>query len=140
MSLQTVKSQPKYGLIKRQPTTTGGVKAKRPQIFQVDDDDDDEDVSKSKDFKTINQEVFRKSIATTKGGFDKLAVDALAEDPNVFDYDGSYDEFKKDEKSRLANLCQQPSSQKEAPVRINEFIFDSENYFCVDFLIESKIY
>jgi len=107
---------PKYGLIKKQPTGTR--KATVPSIFKTADDEEDEvgNDHDDKDFKKINKGVFRNVISSSgnnNGNVNKLLTNALVEDPSVFDYDGEYDSFKQEEKTRLKSLCQ--PQQQVAP-------------------------
>eukprot|EP01040_Poterioochromonas_malhamensis_P020317 gene20317-24224_t len=113
MSLNTVGSQPKYGLIQR------GVQQKAPpqrrlkasSIFAKDERDDDDEGNGPVDFK---KEMIQRSLAkaTTKA-VDHIAAKAMKEDPNIFDYDGTYDEIQSSRNDSLARKFA-PTNQ-EAP-------------------------
>lgn len=80
-------------------------------IFAKDELDDDEG-NGPVDFK---KEMIQRSLAkaTTKA-VDHIAAKAMKEDPNIFDYDGTYDEIQSSRNDSLARKFA-PTSQ-EAPV------------------------
>ena len=101
MSLQTVKPQLKYGLIKK----TAPVPAKRlTSVFKVDsgeEGDSDTPVDSKHNIMRVNKRLSdigsRINPETTK-----IYEEALTTDASVFDYDGAYDSFKASEAKSAA--------------------------------------
>ena len=128
MSLQTVKTQLKYGLINKKPTTTSSIKPSKnkaiPSIFNNNDDDyfdnEEGDEEEEKDIKTnkYNKEsksnrneikkasqlmmkvdfTSSKSTSSNKGNTSNT-TDAEAD---IYDYDGQYDAFKEEQTNKVA--------------------------------------
>lgn len=118
--LSTVSVQQMYGLVKK-----GGTSSKpnppqrqlRPSAFSdaLEDDDDDDDVQNKdgpQDVRKMSYE-FHKRTQASKSAIDLNAAAALAEDPSVFDYDGSYDSFST---QREAEVTQKESQKQQEPV------------------------
>lgn len=95
-SLRTVAPQQKYGLIKK--GTGGGIKRTAISAFTNDDNDEENTTFGTSSFSDINR--VNKQIITSKAIFakevEKIHNTAMTEDPLIFDYDGSYDDMKKD--------------------------------------------
>lgn len=60
--------------------------------------------------------MIQRSLATAKA-VDHIAAKAMKEDPNIFDYDGTYDEIQSARNDSLARKF--APTNKEAPVRNN---------------------
>ena len=128
--LSTVASQQKYGLVKK-----GGVSSKpapqqralRPSAFSDALEDDDEDDNNTSGGKSGSQDIrkmsyeFHKRAQASNAVLDANATAALAEDPNVFDYDGAYDSFSAQREAKIAEKEMQKS--QEQPVSITSIPF-----------------
>lgn len=105
MSLSTVPTQTKYGLIKKsQPNATKAPVRPKPAAFRDALEDDDEDEEALTDIGRVNAQL-RKKNEENKA---KLEALSSAADADVYDYDGSYDAFK------AAAVTSHPLSQPSA--------------------------
>mmetsp|Transcript_12293 Transcript_12293/g.12385 ORF Transcript_12293/g.12385 Transcript_12293/m.12385 type:complete len:342 (-) Transcript_12293:208-1233(-) len=111
MSLKTVQTQAKYGLIKK--SSTASKKKKLPNLSRAScflADDDEEDYSPiDSNSKNVN-----KLLGSRNKNFDKsvekIHAAAIAEDESIFNYDDAYDSFK--EKAVQSHPLSNSSAQK----------------------------
>lgn len=90
-SLHTVPTQKSYGLIKKSVPPSkknlSNIKSNYQGFFANDDDDLNDSIQ------GVNKKLIRSASKIDKD-VEKVHASAMAEDPNIFDYDGSYDHFK----------------------------------------------
>lgn len=124
MTLQTVATQSKYGLIKKGVNTNNpNINSKRRQLpifksdeLEGDDDDDNQQNSKFNDIKRVNQQIVIKSQQVSKD-VQKLYQSAKDIDESIYDYDGVYDSMKAEASSMLSSHpLSQTNTTNEPPV------------------------
>ena len=130
MSLQTVKTQEKYGLInnKVEKKIMGSFDKKKSSVFLSEDDllendDNDEDnkfvslyKNNRKEISKVNNHLINKPDISKRSSDDKL----LDIESNVYDYDGQYDLFKdQQEQERQIQMSQLNSQSTSVAVGFN---------------------
>jgi hypothetical protein len=108
-SLKTVATSKSYGLQKKKSKTVSKPKAQL-SFFDADgDDDEDESIG---DIERVNKEMVKRQMKSA----EMLRSNLSAEESNLYDYDGSYDDFKKVEPVR----SQLSEPVRDEPVNIND--------------------
>ena len=105
--LSSVTSQQKYGLVMPMKKPVAQKKQvvlkKRSSLGAFNDEDEDNDdndndkekiVGGYRDVERVNRQLLAKPSTSSLADTARMHNKALEEDPNVFDYDGSYDAFK----------------------------------------------
>lgn len=120
MSLQTVATSSKYGLIKSSANKTASVPLKRPALAAFADDEDEDDEGDREDSSNNKRATINKTNQMLMARQTVLPTAASNMDEIVFDYDGEYDSFKSssDEFKRKNSSL----NQSNAPVAQAQYI------------------
>lgn len=113
MSLSTVPTQIKYGLIKKsQPAVAKAPVRPKPSAFKDALEDDSEEEEEMSDIGRVNAQLRKKNEQS------QAKLEAASSEADIYDYDGSYDTFKA--AAVTSHPLSQPSTTGEL---VSTFVF-----------------
>ena len=109
-TLSTVARSKSYGLQKKKPKVTPATRPKMPLGFFDQDDEEDEDDQSIGDIQRVNKDMVARQMKAAQSRTTTLTAD----EAKIYDYDGSYDDFKRE--SSVRSSLSEPV--KNEPVRV----------------------